>query len=45
MEAYVKSDHFKGVTTNPSFIDVSHRDLAVIEAPTKITRGLAAPGT
>jgi len=43
MDAYIKSDLFKALTTNPSMVNLSHKDFAVVEAPTRITRGLAQP--
>ncbi len=40
MEDYKKTEIFKGVTTNPNFVDVVSKDFAVFENPTRITRGL-----
>jgi quinol monooxygenase YgiN len=40
-ERYKASDLFKNVATNPNLADISARDFAVIEAPTRVTRGLA----
>jgi hypothetical protein len=42
MEAYKQSDIYKGMLANPYFKDVSVRDFAVLEGPTRITRGVAA---
>lgn len=41
MEAYKEGDVYKGTTTNPHFKDVSARDFAVLEGPTRTTRGSA----
>ncbi len=42
MEAYTSTDLFKGVVSNPAFVNIQSRDFAVIDAPTRVTRGLAA---
>ncbi len=42
MEAYKGSDIYKGIATNPHFADVSTKDFAVLEGPTRVTRGPAA---
>lgn len=39
-EAYTRSDLFNAVATNPKFTGITSRDFAVIEAPTRVTRGL-----
>ncbi len=41
MEDYKESDVYKEMMANPYFKDVSVRDFAVLEGPTRITRGLA----
>lgn len=41
MEAYTETDIYKGMLENPSFEDVTVVDFVVLEAPTRITRGLA----
>ena len=41
MEAYKDTDIYEGMMANPHFKDVSVRDFAVLEAPTRITRGMA----
>ena len=41
MEAYKDTDIYEGMMGNPNFKDVSVRDFAVLEAPTRITRGMA----
>ncbi len=40
MEDYKESDVYKEMMANPYFKDVSVRDFAVLEGPTRITRGL-----
>ena len=40
MEAYEKTDLFKGLGANPHFENVSVKDFAVLEDPTHVTRGL-----
>ena len=41
MEAYAETDIFKGMSTNPHFEGVTVKDFAVLENPTRLTRGLA----
>ena len=41
-DAYLKSDLFKALTSNPNLTDVSARGFAVLEKPTEITRGLVS---
>ncbi len=41
MEGYAETDVFKGMAANPYFKDLIVRDFDVLEAPTRITRGLA----
>jgi hypothetical protein len=41
MEAYKHGDIYKGMMANPYFKDVSVKDFAVLEGPTKITRRAA----
>ena len=40
MEAYKETDIYKGLLANPYFTNVSVKDFAVLEGPTRITRGL-----
>lgn len=40
MEAYAETDLFKWVATNPNFENVTVTDFAILENPTRITRGL-----
>ena len=40
MEAYKETDIYKGMEANPHFENFSVRGFAVLEAPTRITRGL-----
>ena len=42
MEAYTTTELFKGVVSNPSLANIQSRDFAVIDGPTRVTRGLAA---
>jgi len=42
MEAYLRSELFQAVASNPQFSNAASHDFAVIESPTRITRGLAA---
>jgi heme-degrading monooxygenase HmoA len=42
MEAYKHSDIYKGMMANPYFKDISVKDFAVLEGPTRITRGATA---
>ncbi len=41
MENYKESDTYKGMVTNPHFADVTVKDFAVLEGPTRVTRGPA----
>ncbi len=41
-QAFAQSDLAKTMFNNPSIVDVTTRDYAVLEGPTKVTRGLAA---
>jgi heme-degrading monooxygenase HmoA len=41
-QAFLQSDLAKVAFDNPSVVDVTMRDYAVLEGPTKITRGLVA---
>jgi quinol monooxygenase YgiN len=41
-EDYTKSDLFQAVATNPHLANITSRDFAVIEGPTRITSGLVA---
>jgi Putative mono-oxygenase ydhR len=40
MERYTKTDLFAAVATHPNLSDVVSHDFAVLEAPTRVTRGL-----
>jgi quinol monooxygenase YgiN len=40
MEAYLTSDLFHAVATNPHFADISSKDFDILESPTRVTRGL-----
>ena len=42
MENYKESDIYKGMATNPHFADATVKDYAVLEGPTRVTRGPAA---
>ncbi len=42
MENYKESDIYKGMATNPHFAEVTVKDFAVLEGPTRVTRGPAA---
>lgn len=42
MEDYKQTDIYKGMATNPSFANVTVKDFAVLEGPTRVTRGPAA---
>ena len=39
-QAFTKSDLAKTVMTHPNFTDLVIRDFAVLEGPTRVTRGL-----
>ena len=41
MEDYAKTDLYKGLLANPHFDNITVRDFAVLENPTRVTRGLA----
>jgi heme-degrading monooxygenase HmoA len=45
MEAYPETDIYKGMVANPYFKDFTVKDFAVLEGPTRITRGLLAEAT
>ena len=42
MENYEQTDIYKGMATNPHIADISVNDFAVLEGPTRVTRGPAA---
>lgn len=42
MEAFAKSELFQGMATNAHFANLNFRDFAVLEGPTRVTRGLVA---
>ena len=39
-EAYLNSELFAGVASNPAFANVVSKDFDVLEAPTRVTRGI-----
>lgn len=41
MENYTKSELFNSVATDLNLVDVTSEDFAVLEGPTRVTRGLA----
>jgi quinol monooxygenase YgiN len=41
MEGYAETDLYKGMLANPHFDDITVRDFAVLENPTRVTRGTA----
>ena len=41
MENYTKSELFNSMTTDPNIVDITSKDFAVLEGPTRVTRGLA----
>ncbi len=45
MEDYKESELYKGMAANPYFKDFTVKDFAVLEGPTRITRGLLAEAT
>ena len=42
MEGFVQGELYRAVQTNPNFTDVTSRDFAVLEGPTRVTRGASA---
>jgi len=40
-EAFLQSDYFHAVATHPNFVNAKSQGFGVLEAPTRITRGLA----
>lgn len=42
MEAYIDSDLFRSIGATPNFVSLIARTFEVIEAPTRVTRGLTA---
>ncbi|HZY57630.1 MAG TPA: YdhR family protein [Rubrobacteraceae bacterium] len=40
MEDYKKTDIYKGMAANPNFEGITAKDFAVLEKPTRVTRGL-----
>jgi hypothetical protein len=42
MENYKESDIYGGMATYPQFVHVTAKDFAVLEGPTRVTRGSAA---
>ncbi|WP_228281896.1 YdhR family protein [Rubrobacter marinus] len=45
MEDYRETDIYKGMLANPHFGDLTVRDFAVLEGPTRVTRGLSGTPT
>jgi len=45
MEAYEETDIYNGMMANPYFENVTVRGFAVLETPTRITRGVAGIAT
>jgi hypothetical protein len=41
MEAYKEGDVYKGMLANPYLKDATARDFAVLEVPSRVTRGMA----
>lgn len=41
MENYMKGELFSAVANDPSLVGITSKDFAVLEGPTRITRGLA----
>lgn len=41
-EAYTRSELFQGVASHPNFTNITSRDFGVLEAATRVTRGLPA---
>ena len=41
MEGYAETDLYKGMLANPHFDDITVRDFAILENPTRVTRGTA----
>jgi hypothetical protein len=39
MEDYTRTDLYKGILANPHFDKVTVKDFAVLEDPTRVTRG------
>lgn len=39
MESFTKTDLFRSVATHPNLADITSKDFAVMEAPTRVTRG------
>ena len=40
MENYLKSEVFEEVANNPAFADATSKDFAILEGPTRTTRGI-----
>ena len=40
MERFAQTDLFNAVATHPNLQDVTSRDFGILEAPTRVTRGL-----
>jgi hypothetical protein len=39
MEEYIETDLLKGILANPHFDNITVKDFAVLENPTRVTRG------
>lgn len=44
-DAYKKSDLFRSIASNPGLANITSREFGVLEAPTRITRGLGTRST
>ena len=42
MEYYIETDLYKGMLANPHFNNITVRNFAVLENPTRVTRGTSA---
>ncbi len=42
MEAFQKTELYRGIGGHPNLADVTSRDFAVLEKPSRVTRGLGA---
>lgn len=38
MEAFARSDLFRAIAANPNFADITSRDFAVLEGPSRVTQ-------
>lgn len=44
MEGFTRTDLFRSVASHPNLADITSRDFGVMEAPTRVTRGLSEVG-